>query len=71
MVTRTLHVVVTAHRISSSTRPHVVPRDEKQVGNGGRGVRALVVLRDSHGPCDTNPFRLRDHVRYGGQSFDR
>ena len=71
VVARSLHIVVTTHGISPGSRSHIVPRDEKQVGNRGRSIRTLAVLRDSHRPENANTLGFDDHVRHGLEGLFR
>ena len=71
VVARSLHIVVTTHGISPGSRSHIVPSDEKQVGNGGRSIRTLAVLGNSHRPENANTLGLDDHVRHSLESLFR
>src|SRR5437870_2881477 len=71
VVARSLHIVVTTHGISPGSRSHVVSSDEKQVGNGGRSIRTLAVLGNSHRPENGNTLSFDDHARHGSEGLFR
>ena len=71
VVSRALHVVVSAERIGARPRSHVIARDEQQVGNCRGGIGAHRVLRHAHGPEDADGLRRHDHLRELLQRLER
>ncbi len=61
-----LDVVVAAERVGSGAGTHVVAGDEEEVGEGGGGVGAAAVLRDTHGEEDADAVGCDDLVGDSG-----
>ena len=70
VVAGALDVVVAAERISAGPGPHVISRDEKQVGNRRGTIRTHDVLRDAHRPEDADAAGVDDQVRDLLQQLD-